>query len=107
MPATEIYRGDTPKFTFTIKEADGSVYSLAGVGIEVRFGAGVLGSTPVFNKLCTITDAPNGVCEVRLTATDTAQVGTFTGEVEVEDTVNSYHFTLPQFTLSIKPDIIP
>lgn len=108
MTEVEIYRGDTPKFSFAVKKRDGSVFDLTNS--EVYFAARDLydpSATLVFDVTCTITDAGSGLCEAQLDGDDTTPAGSYLAEVEVRDTpvATTYIYTAIQFELTIKDDV--
>ena len=112
-PPLVTFKKDKPLFQFTIKGSDGNAFSLAAPGSEIRF-TGKLNladsdADAVFSKLCAITDAIGGVCEVSLTQAET----NFTGvkdriiivELEYKDTVPGNLQTLAQGELTINADV--
>jgi hypothetical protein len=106
MNTIQIYRGDTPKFTFAVKQRDGTPFPLASA--TVYFSAKIEGASDLlFDLTCDITDQDEGLAEKRLTATHTASIGTYKAEVEVrvvsgEDT---FIFTAWQAYLEIIDDV--
>jgi hypothetical protein len=106
MSTVRIYRGDTPLFQFAIKQKDGSALDLTGA--TVYFAASRADAAAVaFDEECTVsTIMTDGLAEVRLTADDTAVVGTYTAEIEVRYAgTPELIFTATQFTLVIVDDI--
>jgi hypothetical protein len=97
-----IIRGDEKLLTFNL----GTAWNLTGK--KAYFCAKTLptadNSTAIVNRICTITDAINGGCEITLTATETAAIGKYFAEVEVRNTDESSPKTAMQFTLIIKQD---
>lgn len=102
----QIYRGDTPKFSFSVKDAAGAEFDLTNA--KVYFAAKQSGASEyLFDLECTITDVPGGLCEIRLTATHTGTIGTYRAEVEVRvtDGPSTYVYTAWQGDLVIKDDV--
>lgn len=101
--AVEIVRGDEKKLSFNL----GSGWDLTGK--KAYFIAKALptadNSTAIANRVCTITDALNGACEITLTNAETAVVGKYYAEVEVRNADESSPKTALQFTLLIKQDV--
>lgn len=112
-PPLVTFREDKPLFEFTIKSADGAAFSLAAPGSEVRF-TGKLNiadsdSDAIFSKLCSITDAVGGICEVSLTQAETNFSGVkdriLIVELEYKDGVPGNIQTLAQGELTINADL--
>jgi hypothetical protein len=102
--AERIFRGDTILFQFVLKDKTGAVFDLNGW--QVYFAARAPGASAYqFNVEMTITDEPNGACEVRLSEVQSGDAGIYTAEVEGRNTALSRVLTFGQFTLEIVDDV--
>lgn len=99
----EIYRGDTPTFTFTLTESDGTPYVLTGYTPYFSAKEDITSSIYTFNKTCTVSNGTGGICETTLTTTDTATAGHYTAELSLIS--GATVITATQFELIINRDV--
>ena len=117
-PSLVTFREDTPTYKFTIKNADGTAFDLSAAGSEVRFtgkrNVADTDANKIFSKLCSITDAVNGKCEVTLTQAETSPTPVTSAiadndlilivELEFKNGAGTVT-TLGQTELTIRPDL--
>jgi hypothetical protein len=97
-----IYRGDTPTFTFNIKQ-NGLVFNLTGYTAIFAAKVNADATTYLFTETCSISNPLTGVCTVTLTTADTATAGTYVAEIQL--TKGTSVLTAIQFNLVIEADI--
>ncbi len=96
----DIYRGDTPTFTFNIYK-DGTAYDLTGA--TVTFGVKEESSSTTYkvNRACTLDDASGGECSIKLTVAETTiEARAYVAELQVT-TSGGDLLTVTQFQLNI------
>ena len=98
-----IIRGDVKTFTFNL----GTGWNLTGkkVYFIAKDRPTSSNTTAIVNRVCTVTDAVNGVATITLTADETNKSGTYYAEAEVRDTDDTNPQTAKQFTLKISQDV--
>ena len=104
-----IIRGDTPTFTFTIKDSAGAALDLT-TATAIRFAAkstlALADANAIFNVACTVTPpATDGICTATLAQTDSTPAGTYTAELQV-NLASGTTITSFQFELIIKEDVL-
>lgn len=102
-----IFRGDTPTFKFTVTDSAGVAVNLTGSvpTFMAKNNLDAPDSRAIFERACTITDAANGKCEVKLTAADTANAGDYTAELQLNFSAGTTIQTAGQFKLIISKDV--
>ncbi len=98
-----IIRGDAKTLTFNL----GTGWPLTGKNVYfiAKTSPILSNSQAIVNRLCTVTDAVNGVATITLTTTETGAIGTYYAEVEVRNSDDTNPQTATQFILKIKQDV--
>lgn len=100
---TKITAGDTPLFTFVVFDPTTNILvDLTGATITFKGVDAANTSVVAWDRECTILDAEQGSCEVRLTSTDTATPTLYDGIVEALLPGNQ-KLTSPIFAVNILP----
>lgn len=104
----QIVKGDTPTFEFTLTDDAGAAIDLTDVS-TIQFIAKTSLDLPdgsaIFDKACAVVaPATGGICNVTLTAADTATVGLYRAELELRFNDGSI-VTATQFLLEITDDV--
>lgn len=99
----EIFRGDKKLISFALKN-NGQALDLTGATVMLAAKENYADTQLFFDKQCTITDPTGGLCEVLLTATETAQIKELMAELEIT-WADSSKSTYGDFNIRIKPDL--
>jgi len=99
-----IFRGDTPTLEASFMDEDGNPIDLTDATVYVACRKETVMGDLLFNKTCTIVDAPKGRVRVKLTSTETEYVGKGIGEFEARY-VDGTILTLSQFIIIFKEEV--
>ena len=102
-----IYRGDTPRFEFTIVDDNDNPLDLTNATVYFVAKANINDSALLFDKICNIIAPPQaGKCEIRLTPLETNIIASNAiAELSVEYSAENVILTIEQFPFEIKADV--
>lgn len=107
MTQVKIFRGDTPTLQFTLVDTDSSAIDLTGstVKLVAKIDPSDTDANAIIDSACTITNATGGLCEVKLTTTETATAQRLIADVQANFGAGTTILTALQFELIIQEDV--
>jgi len=99
-----IYRGDTPTLEASFTDEDDNPIDLTDATVYLACRKEEVTGDLLFDKTCTIVDAPGGKVRVTLSSTETDYVGKGIGEFEARY-VDGTILTLSQFITVFKEEV--
>ena len=89
-------------FTFTIKNADGTLRDLSGLTLTLYVWTAEVTPTMLFSGTCTADPVLTGVCYYLVTPTDFTAIGVYNAEIELTDS-GTYLEDTDTFTINCIP----
>ena len=96
-----IFSGNTPTFSFTVTDSDGSAVNLTDATVKFTAADKADAAATAWSETCTVDDAEGGLCHCDLAAEDTATPGEYDAELNIEWSSGKI-LTSARFAIKIK-----